>query len=1337
MKKAPNLRLSLRKLIIATMAVGPLAVLPSSLWAVVPTYVAGGLTNSFTVPNGTASVATSANVANISTTDRAVLVWGTDGTPALTGAASNFNIAVGETYNFILPSGGAVLNRVTKGAGAGNAATIAGTLFSNGKVFVLSDSGNIAVSTGAVISTAGGLVLSTLAEGSSGAFTSFGDLSYTGVSNGDITIGATASVGGNITAVGGTVSFAAPSVAGDVVLRSVTSAAGIALGASVITGNLSVTTNNGAITQSGAVLVGTANGTQTTNLTSGTANIDLSNAANDFKVVSVQTTNVALNTADVTLGDANNITLAASTVGRNLVVNAGGVSGEPSIVTNGALGVGGNATFTATTGNSAITIANGTTIGGNLNVTGTGNLTANVTGNLAIGTISQAAGNRAVAITSDANLTVVGAVTASNNSTAPGITLTGTNVTFAGGSVNNTGPVTMNATAGNVTLGTITANQITARATGDVLQAAGTVVTTNNATGTSLFVAGNYINVNQANAFANGQTIQLTGANADIYSTNNITLGTTNVTGNVALNTIVAGKNIQLGTGTGTGVGQNIVIGGVLTANASGAATITDNDYSSLNVAGGLNLTTGTGAITLNAGNAFGSLSENTQFGRVSASTTGEITLVETTTLNLGNITGGNLIATSLSGDIVDSGVLNNTGLLSYFSLPAGNLTLGNTSSSLGRVSIQGGGNHSIVSNSTLTLHTTTNTTGNVSLTTNNGAGVVLTGGNVGGLTVNSNGTVSVTEATTRVGGSLSLTAAGAVTDTAPGTLVVGGNATLSSATSLVLDGANDFSNVVINNSLNGATIADINDLTISGTSNGTLTATAGAALTGSVANPWSLVLGNLHVNGLVVASGNGGGGTSGTITQAAGTSIHSETLSSFTTRDANIIIGNNGNSFGRVELFTNPSASRTVTLVEDSTLKLGNVNSRGTTTLTSRFGSIIEDTVDAVVITNNGTLSANAVSGSILIGGTTRISNTTSGNLTAFTANAPVGAVAVSSTTGNANLALGNITANALTVTTGNITNGNGTITQTGRLNIFGTTNLTSINNITLSNTTNNFGRVFLTTTNATNGNIEIVEGGTLNLGGVTMAASATANFTATSVNGNIMDSGLSGLRPGGTIALPGTGSVSFSAASGNITLDDPTLDFPSTSGVSFTGGNVTIAVLGQAPLLLGATGVASTAGNLTATSSTGNIGNNGNLTVTGDALFQTGNGNITITQPDNRFGAVRFNAGGVAGAGQVRINQANDINIITGSSATGVAEFVSGSYITIANRGDIVSLGSTGNFTAAGSIVLPKLIQAVGTLTVFSPNLKDLSALSQAADLAGKAPVNLGTGTYVPPAP
>src|SRR5687768_13809084 len=109
MKKAPNLKLSLRKVILATMAVGPLAVLPSPLWAVIPTYVVGGTTNSFTVANGTVAVASGPNIASINVSDKSVLVWGTDNTTALTGAASNFNIATGETYNFSFAGGGAVL----------------------------------------------------------------------------------------------------------------------------------------------------------------------------------------------------------------------------------------------------------------------------------------------------------------------------------------------------------------------------------------------------------------------------------------------------------------------------------------------------------------------------------------------------------------------------------------------------------------------------------------------------------------------------------------------------------------------------------------------------------------------------------------------------------------------------------------------------------------------------------------------------------------------------------------------------------------------------------------------------------------------------------------------------------------------------------------------------------------------------------------------------------------------------------------------------------------------------------------------------------------------------
>ena len=152
----------------------------------------------------------------------------------------------------------------------------------------------------------------------------------------------------------------------------------------------------------------------------------------------------------------------------------------------------------------------------------------------------------------------------------------------------------------------------------------------------------------------------------------------------------------------------------------------------------------------------------------------------------------------------------------------------------------------------------------------------------------------------------------------------------------------------------------------------------------------------------------NGGAGNSGTITQATGTSVNSFGLAKFTTTNANIVLGNSGNNFGRVELFVNSTdASRTVTLVEEGTIRLGNLNSRGTSTLTSRTGSILEDPDANANVTNNGTLLLNAANGSVLIGNTTTRNGafTTTGNVVTANISAPSGAAAVQS---SANLTLG-----------------------------------------------------------------------------------------------------------------------------------------------------------------------------------------------------------------------------------------------------------------------------------------------------------------------------------------
>src|SRR5215212_1860588 len=125
MKKAPPVRLSLRKLFIAMLAVGPISILPSPLLAVVPQ----GTTAPFTVLNGTATWNGSGTLATINASDRSIVSWNN-------GA---FTIASGETFSFLTPSGGSILNKVgytsTGALGTADVATINGTITSTGRVF--------------------------------------------------------------------------------------------------------------------------------------------------------------------------------------------------------------------------------------------------------------------------------------------------------------------------------------------------------------------------------------------------------------------------------------------------------------------------------------------------------------------------------------------------------------------------------------------------------------------------------------------------------------------------------------------------------------------------------------------------------------------------------------------------------------------------------------------------------------------------------------------------------------------------------------------------------------------------------------------------------------------------------------------------------------------------------------------------------------------------------------------------------------------------------------------------------------------------------------------------
>lgn len=1369
MKKAPPVRLSLRKLFIAMLAVGPISILPSPLLAAVPA------TAPFTPTVGSATwTGGGTNTATITASDRSVLTWGT-GAAQLDGTVtSNFVIGTGDTFNFVLPSASsAVLNRVSGNNATTGAAMINGSLLSNGRVVILAN-GNITIGAGAQVSTTGGLVLSTLSEDSNFSFTSSGSLALTGTSQGNIILGTGASAAdiiGSLEASAGNVAANNLTVSGDMLLNSrSTVAVNLTTGAAPTTvgGNLVVTTNNAAIVQgTGALSVVNGN----TTLSSGTGAITLETATNDFKTLFANTTSLAGNVA---IRDANIISLGASTIGGDLRVTAGGNGGNTAIASTGALTIGGNAHFIQnTTGNSGVSIAHSSSVGGQLlaNVSNSA-VSFNGVGNLTTGAINVSAGARSeLSITTNGALTVAGAIDVTGTADRGSITLTGASINQTGNvtTVLGNGTVSLNATSGNISLANVTntgTGGVSLRtAGGNISQASSTLITTSNVSQTSTINVGTgTANLTNANAFAAGSPgsiLQITAGNATINNTGSagtLRIGTTNVTNNLTILNDSGNNNVILGVGTGTGA-QNVTVTGNLNVTVAGTGTITDGDFGAFNIGGGLNLTAGTGAVTLDAAVANGGLAPSVQLGQVRVNSSGSaITVAERTTLNLGNMTGASLNATSTQGDIINTGDLAISGTANFTTSGASTSVITNGTNSIGTANFIGSGGALTVGSGGVTLGSSTNVSAgdDLLITSTNGGNITLSGATIGGslMVTSANAVVVAGDTSTTVGGNLSLTAANSgatsidatavLPAVADGRLIVSGETTIASSGGVVLKGGNDFMGGVVLNqagSTGGVEIYDINNLTISGAAGGAVDARAGATSL-SIDAPWNLVLGNIAVASLLAVAGNGGGGNSGTLTQASGTSFNVNGNFTAATTNGAITLANSQNSAGRVSFITNgnvslgatttqTNASATINYAEDNTVRLGNVASNSNITIRSNFGSVVEDTTVATNINSRATMNVSAPNGNIHLGNTTTTTTTTTANIAAFIANAPSGAVAV---TGNNNIALGNIAANSLVVTATN------NITQTGVIHVFGAANFTTTATgdarvVTLTNNANNFGPISVTLGNAT-GTVTVNEDSTLNLRRITMLGGGNATITATSVNGDIIDTGFAGVVLGGNATTPGSGVVTLTAVNGNITLDDPSTDIRTSSGLAFNAKDVTLSVLGNvaAPLVLGAASAPSTAtGNLTVTNLLGGIANAGAMTAGGTAFFQTPSGNINIGSAGVGFGILRFIGQ------QVSIAEAGNMDIATGSSATGAANLVSsGGNIGIVNiGGGAVTFASTVNLTANGNITPGNLLQAAGLLRVSHTGTANLGGLSIGSNLNGITPVDAGTGPYVAPNP
>jgi len=1393
------------------LAVGPIGILPSPLLAVVP-QGSSPTVQPFTVVNGSVTWNGSGTLGTITaTTNNSIVSWNT-------GA---FNIGSGETFNFTLPNSGAILNKVGYNA-AGSAlaalpdnAVINGNLQSNGRVFVVAN-GDIIVGPGAQISTQG-LFLSTLTETDNFNFSALGNLALTGTANGNITIGGVgtrANVVGALGAWGNVVALDNVSISGDVIVNAKSSAQPLALtganGAVNVTGNLTATSNNVAINQNTTAANNlSVGGTATFNTTTNTAAISLTNPSNNFNVVTG-------NVGGLTVVDANSIVLG------NLTVGTGGLSvtAANNITSNGTVAVaaGGATSLTSnTTGN--IVIANNSTFGGSLAASATsGIVSINAASALTLGAVSTGGGGN-LTVGSTGALTLTGAVSGTN------VLLAGTSVSATAGSITALGGtgVTIQATNGSVVLPTITANQVAVSAPlGSISQLGTNIITTADGS-TSTFTSSptGTITLNNANVFgvataALGGSMNLTGGTATINSTRSVaggtfTIGDTNLSGSLTVNAVAAAANgrVQLGQGFGTS-GSPLHIGGGLTITTNGG-DVSDNDFTAYDIIGAVTINAVAGGaasanVELDTANAGAFLGGNfrTSMGQINIQAgTGNATVAETTTINLGTISAGRIQANSTTGDIIQSGVLTSTGARDQNRFAVSNNTtnriildnpanvfttngvylpggsVANSENFNGSVIVVGGNNNVVNATGNIRMDNRTNTSGG-NLTLNATGNVILGGGTYRDLFINAADSVQISARegqggqssarVTIVAGSANATSIsnggnwltgnnnfvnnGTLTLTTPGGIQlvhpnnnlnivnlqnVGGAAYVYSRTSFTVTG-NNSTNVTVAAGTNNNTSTDIGgrfDITLGDINFGNLTAWALNGLTlSSGGNPTTATPGTFAVPlGFSGLSGN-------VIQQNATTSVHVQDVTTLITFGGDVRITNNNNSFGRVNAATGGGATLVgptgnINITEYDTLRLGNILTNGTSTLTSRFGSIIEDPAGAN-LTVRGGLTLNAPNGSVLIGNA-------SGNTTSVLGTANITAAGSASIFSAGNIVLGAIKANALTVTADNIS-------QSAPLNIFGQSSFnagrrlntgasdpafaTTTGDIVLTDAANNFGPLVLTTVN-NNRTISVTENNTLNLRTVTMTGGASnTTFTANSINGDIIDSGLGFVRLGGNVtnnvATTGAGVITLTAATGNIILDDPTTDIVSNGGIAFNAKNVTLSVLGTpgGTLALGAANTASAAsGNLTVSSAQGNIGSTGNFTVGGIASFTTGLGNITLDQAGIRFNQLQFSGN------QVRITEAGAMDLLSSSRASGPVQLVSGGGIVIVPVGtQIATFGSTVALQAAGDIVLRQM-QALGTVSLSHTGTANLSAL-RLSDLLGSPQwVDLGSGPFVPP--
>ncbi|MBF0181244.1 MAG: hypothetical protein HQM03_14570, partial [Magnetococcales bacterium] len=1041
------------------------------------------------------------------------------------------------------------------------------------------------------------------------------------------------SVGGNLQLTGGALTMGVTTVGGQLTATAV----GASFGDVTIGGNLNLTTT-GAVSDTGVLTV-----KGTTTLSAAGQTVTLDSADNDF----VAAVNVS-GAGTLSLADRNDLALSGAVSGTLTLVSGGGsllgiagsgstfgalaVTAGDGITDGGALTIGGTTWLTAGGGDIALDAANNFV--GAVSIVGARDVTLNDINALDLGAGSMT-GN--LLVTAAGNLTDSGALLIGG--TASLDVGTGNNVVLDGAGNDFGGAVTI-VHAKDVTLrdanalslaNAVIAGNLNLHATGTLSNASAATAWTVTGT-TTLDADGGDVLLASANNDFSGAIGIVDGRNVTLVDVNSALLGNVTLSGDLTMTTggllnatgvVVVPGAVVLDAGA-----NDIVFGnadndfGSLRLVQVGSATITDKNALRLDEvnATGLTLTVGgpltsagpmvvSGATGITASGQDVTLTDSgNDFGGSVAISARNVALSDVNGLDFAASTLTGTLVVNAGGAITDSGKVAVTGTAL---LDAGGhaITLDTASNDFGALVTVLGATSITLKDANALAFTGSAESGALQLTSSGAMtlGAVASSGN---MTLGS-GALSFDKTT--VGGSLNVTASGAITQSAESALRVSGTTSLSGA-SLLLDNAN--------NTFTGAV---------------GLTTSAGAAnlrVTGPLAFSSATITGNLTLNA------NGDLTDGGTVRVTGATNLNVGTGN-------DIVLDSAGNDFGGMVTLT---VARDVTLNDSNALAVAGTTERD---LNVTAGGVLDMSTLLVghdLLTDTAGLTQ---TGRVEILGTTTLEADNDIQLNTQ-ANLFHGAVTVTLAR-DANLKTTGMLDFSGTMS-GDLTLDAAGITDAGRIQVSGATSLTagSGNDIVLDTANNDFGGM-LTVNSARD--VTLRDANALSIQGQSRHGDVLADGQVTVGNLNM------------------SGNLKIDAQSGSIQQAVGT-NLSLAGGLTLAGNSATVRST-NALSLAGAT----LAGHFDITASAG-LTQSGKIAVTGTTTLNTGNLDLILGDATNDFdGAVH-----VTSSRDILLRDANRLTF--SGSASGNADILAATQIYLGATNVAGTLDARGNFTMTADI-------------------------------------------------